>query len=104
MRKFNIINCLKNSSKEVEEGTLDSFLNELEVALQYVDEFEETQYFDIYDLTYIDENASQYDISEILGISQSAVSKNLNKIDSYIYKMLSKKKYTNLLKIANLKH
>ena len=106
MRKFNIITFLKDNTNEKEKEVLNNFIEELETTLIYVDKFEHSLYFDIYEYTYVfTYETNQIEIGDELGISQSKVSKKLKKIDNYLYELLYASKYKTLLKIvkSNLK-
>lgn len=107
MDRFNIITFLKGNTDESKKEVLDDFIQELETTLIYVDKFEHSLYFDIYEYTYVfDYETNQIEISDELGISQSKVSKKLKKIDEYLYELLHQGKYKLLLEIikANTKH
>lgn len=102
MRKFNIINYLKDKCNLNNKSILNDFLIHLENILMNVDEFEGTLYFDIYEFIYVfEDDFNQDEISDELGISQSKVCKTLKKIDEFIYKLLRKKEYTELQKIIS---
>lgn len=102
MRKFNIIKFLKENIDEGEKEVLDDFIQELEATLIYVDKFEHSLYFDIYEYTYVfNYETNQIEIADELGISQAKVSKKLRKIDEYLYELLHESRYKFLLEIIN---
>lgn len=102
MRQFNIINFLKENTNQLEKEILNEFIQELEATLMYVDKFEHTLYFDIYEYIYVFAyETNQMEIADELMISQSKVSKKLKKIDDYICELLHDVKYKVLLKIIN---
>ena len=99
-RKLNVISFLKENTSNIDKKIFDDFIDELEMQLIYVDKFEHTLYFDIYEFIYVFiYETDQYEIADELGISQSKVSKKLKKIDHYIDELLQDNKYKDLLKI-----
>lgn len=99
-RKLNVISFLKENTSDIDKKIFDDFIDELEMTLIYVDKFEHTLYFDIYEFIYVFiYETDQYEIADELGISQSNVSKKLKKIDHYIDELLQDNKYKDLLKI-----
>lgn len=104
MRRFNVIVFLKKNINRESREVLNKFIKELETTLIYVDKFEHSLYFDIYEFIYIfDYEINQYEIADELGISQSKVSKKLKKIDEYICELLQEEEYNTLSKIFNPK-